>query len=110
MIDLSNIHSLSDFRQNTKKYVEQLQADRAPLVLTINGEASIVVEDASMFQETQNRLRQLEEELHAIKYEQLKAAVMAGVQQMERGAFGTKTLEDIEADVLAKHQTANADV
>ena len=103
MIDITNIHSLSDFRQNTKQYVEQLQANQLPLILTVNGEASIVVEDAAMFQATQSRLHHLEQELQVLKYERLKEAVMSGVSQLEQGACSSKMLDDIAADVMNKH-------
>ncbi len=45
MINLHKIHSLSDFKQNAKSYVSQLQSRKEPLVLTVNGEAIAVMED-----------------------------------------------------------------
>lgn len=35
MVSLQNIQSLTDFRHNAKKYVEQLQTTQALLVLTV---------------------------------------------------------------------------
>ena len=45
-IDLRNIHSLTDFKRNANAYVEQLQATQLPLVLTVNGKAAVVVQEA----------------------------------------------------------------
>jgi PHD/YefM family antitoxin component YafN of YafNO toxin-antitoxin module len=50
MIDLRDIHPLSDFVRNTKKHVERLKESKTPEVLTINGRAEIVVQDAESYQ------------------------------------------------------------
>ncbi len=42
MIDLTNIHSLSEFQRNTKHFCLQMQESEKPLVLTVNGEAQLV--------------------------------------------------------------------
>lgn len=101
MISLENIRSLTDFRQNTKKYVEQLQQTKQPLVLTINGEAVVVVEDAKTFEQMQSRLQQLEQENQVLKQQALQAAVSVGWQQAEQSMFSSKSLDDIEASVLS---------
>lgn len=98
MVSIENIHSLTDFRHNAKKYVEQLQTTKSPLVLTVNGEAAIVVEDAQAFQATQDRLRQLEAEIEALKkLEALRAAVAVGAEQAERGQFSRRSFDEIVA-------------
>ncbi|MEM9215177.1 MAG: type II toxin-antitoxin system Phd/YefM family antitoxin [Cyanobacteria bacterium P01_F01_bin.150] len=43
MVPVDNIRSLTDFRHNAKQYVEQVQTTKSPLLLTVNGEASVVV-------------------------------------------------------------------
>jgi prevent-host-death family protein len=51
MIDLStDIHSLSDFKRNTSKYMERMKKSGHPLVLTIHGKAELVVQDAANYQ------------------------------------------------------------
>jgi prevent-host-death family protein len=85
MINLSNIHSLSDFKQNAKRYVEQLQETKSPLILTINGEAAVVVEDAEAFQQAQDRIRELEAELARLKQEALHRDIELGIQQLQQG-------------------------
>lgn len=103
MISLENIRSLTDFRQNTKMYVERLQQTKQPLVLTVNGEAVVVVEDAKTFEQMQLRLQQLEQENQALKQQALQAAVVVGWQQAEQGMFSDKTLDQIEAEILAEY-------
>jgi prevent-host-death family protein len=101
MISLENIRSLTDFRQNTKMYVERLQQTKQPLVLTVNGEAVVVVEDAKTFEQMQLRLQQLEQENRALKQQALQIAVDVGWQQAEQGLFSNQTLDEIEAGVLS---------
>jgi PHD/YefM family antitoxin component YafN of YafNO toxin-antitoxin module len=50
MIDLKNIRSLSDFQRNTRRHVERLKKSGKPEVLTINGEAELVVQSAEGYQ------------------------------------------------------------
>ena len=91
MIAVENIRSLTDFRKHTKDYVEKLSQTDAPLVLTVNGEAAIVVQNAKAFQEIQNRLRQLEEELNHFKLMALRHDIQAGVDQIEAGEYTAYT-------------------
>ena len=51
MIDLStDIHSLSDFKRKTAKFMNQMKKTGNPVVLTINGKAKMVVQDAESYQ------------------------------------------------------------
>ena len=45
-----DIHSLTDFKQHTPDFVQQLKETGEPLVLTINGKAELVVQDAASYQ------------------------------------------------------------
>ena len=45
-----DIHSLTDFKLRTPEFVQQLKATGQPVVLTINGKAELVVQDASSYQ------------------------------------------------------------
>ncbi|MGH7822956.1 MAG: type II toxin-antitoxin system Phd/YefM family antitoxin [Candidatus Binatia bacterium] len=51
MIDLSEIHSLTDFQRNAKAHLKRLKRNRRPMVLTVNGKAEAVVQDAKSYQE-----------------------------------------------------------
>jgi prevent-host-death family protein len=51
MLDLeSGIDSLTNFKRNTAGYLQQLHQSGAPLVLTVNGRAEVVVQDAAAYQ------------------------------------------------------------
>lgn len=55
-VDIRDIHSLSDFQRNTKQYVSKLKDSHKPVVLTINGEAALIIQDAAAYQEMLDEL------------------------------------------------------
>jgi prevent-host-death family protein len=76
MINLSrDIHSLTDFKRNTNDYVKQMKETRSPVVLTVNGKAEIVVQDAESYQLL----------LDAVEQADAVAGIRRGLEQMERG-------------------------
>jgi PHD/YefM family antitoxin component YafN of YafNO toxin-antitoxin module len=75
MIDLNKIRSVTDFQRNAKEYVGSLKDSKTPLVLTVNGRAELVVQNAASYQELLNRV----EELETI------AAIRTGLQQARDG-------------------------
>jgi prevent-host-death family protein len=87
MINLNNIHPLTDFKRNARAFVEQIKATKNPLVLTVNGKAEVVVQDAASFQAMAEQLHQTEEELRALKLEILRGEVLAGVEQINTGVY-----------------------
>ena len=50
MISLTNIHSVTDFQRNPKGILGKLKASKSPVVLTVNGKAELVVQDAESYQ------------------------------------------------------------
>ena len=60
MIDLGEIRSLTDFQQNAPDYIRQIRETKSPLVLTVNGRAEVVVQDAGAYQEILARLERAE--------------------------------------------------
>jgi len=51
MLDLtSDIDSLSRFKRNTPEFIRRLKAEGRPVVLTVNGKAEVVVQDAASYQ------------------------------------------------------------
>lgn len=105
MIPLTNIHSLTDFRHNAKKFVDELQETHTPLVLTVNGKAAVVVEDIESFEAYQNRIRELEKEVQSLKLEALKDALVAGAEQAEQGKFSKRSFDEI---IVAAHSAVTA--
>jgi prevent-host-death family protein len=60
MIDLKDIYPLTDFQRNTKEFVRQMKEKKTPLVLTVNGWAEVIVQDAEAYQEVMERLERAE--------------------------------------------------
>jgi len=50
MIRATDIHSLTEFTRNAKRFVTEVKASRKPLALTVNGEAELVVQDVRSYQ------------------------------------------------------------
>lgn len=51
MIDLSkDIHSLTSFRRKPAAFMKRLKKTRRPVILTVNGKAEAVVQDAAAYQ------------------------------------------------------------
>jgi PHD/YefM family antitoxin component YafN of YafNO toxin-antitoxin module len=55
MIELTNIHSLTDFQKQTKEHLKRLKKTGKPEVLTLNGHAEVVVQSAKGYQELLDR-------------------------------------------------------
>jgi PHD/YefM family antitoxin component YafN of YafNO toxin-antitoxin module len=51
MIDVTQVHSLTEFQRNAKDHVERLKESGKPEVLTVNGQAELVVQSAQAYQE-----------------------------------------------------------
>ena len=61
MIDVGkDIRSVSDFKRNTSAFVDQMRSTGHPLVLTINGKAELVVQEAMAYQRLRDRVDELE--------------------------------------------------
>lgn len=61
MVNLSqDIHPLTDFKRNTSDFLNRMKKTRRPVVLTVNGKAELVVQDAESYQEILDRLKRFE--------------------------------------------------
>lgn len=69
------VHSLSDFKSNTRDLLARMRLNGQSVILTINGRAELVVQDAQSYRTLLERL----DELEAV------AAVMRGVADVEAG-------------------------
>ena len=54
--DLSNIRPLTDFRNNMKDYIKELNTNKKPIILTQHGKSAAVLLDAEKYQEIQDQL------------------------------------------------------
>ena len=75
MIDLREVRSVTEFQRNIKGYVGRLKRKKTPLILTVNGRAELVVQDAGSYQQILERLDRAE----------TVAAIRRGREQFERG-------------------------
>ncbi len=76
MIDISQgIDSLTNFKRRTTSFVKQLRKTGKPMVLTINGKAVLVVQNAKSYQE----LLQLVDRLDVIE------KIKRSMESFERG-------------------------
>lgn len=90
-----DIHSLTDFKRHTGDFVKQMKATRNPVVLTVNGKAELVVQDAESYQAMLDRLEQLD----AVE------GIRRGLEQMERGEG--RPAEEVFAEFRSRHSIAN---
>jgi prevent-host-death family protein len=91
MIDLREVRSVTEFQRNLKDYVGQLRERKTPLVLTVNGRAELVVQNAESYQALLDRLERAE----------TIAAIREGMGQAERGEG--ISLKEAEARLRKKH-------
>ncbi|MGC2163373.1 MAG: type II toxin-antitoxin system Phd/YefM family antitoxin [Silvibacterium sp.] len=98
MIDLREIRSVTDFQRNAKQYVGKLKKSGMPLVLTVNGRAELIVQDAASYQGLLDRLEELE----------VVAAIRVGLEDVKSGRVqpARKALKDLGTK-LAVHRRDN---
>ena len=91
MLDIAkDIHSLSEFKRNTSDFLDQMRGSGHPVVLTINGRAELVVQDATSYQKLLDRMDALE----------ALAGVKRGLADVDAGRV--TPLEQFEAEFRAK--------
>ena len=91
MIDLREVRSVTEFQRNIKEYVGRLKQNKTPLVLTVNGRAELVVQDAESYQLMIERLEHAE----------TIAAIRRGMKDAEEGRM--MPLADAVEKLSAKH-------
>lgn len=87
-----DIQSLSIFKRDASKIIKQIKATKAPVVLTVNGVAEVVVQDAASYQELIDSRERAESV--AILRKQLKA--------FDDGEKGVP-MEEVFQNIAKKH-------
>jgi PHD/YefM family antitoxin component YafN of YafNO toxin-antitoxin module len=59
-VNLRHIHPLSEFQRGAKAFLATLKETQSPMVLTVNGKAAVVVQDADSYQNLLDRVALLE--------------------------------------------------
>ncbi len=84
MIHLQDIHSLTDFARHTREYAKRLKKTGRPAVLTVNGRAEFVVQDAASYQKLLDIAARAEESLKLDQaFEDVEAGRLYGLETAE---------------------------
>lgn len=92
MVKTSAIKPLTDFVRNTKSHIATLKETQEPEILTVNGEAVLVVQDAESYEEMANLAEQARQD----------ARLKSALDYFRKGGQGIKA-EDVFADLEDKY-------
>jgi PHD/YefM family antitoxin component YafN of YafNO toxin-antitoxin module len=67
MIALQDIRSLTDFQRNARSHLRRLKSTGRPEVLTVNGRAELIVQDAAAFEDMLDAIRGIQRGLDEMK-------------------------------------------
>lgn len=92
MLNLNDVRPLTEFLRNHKEHVKRLQKRRRPVLLTVNGKAAVVIQDAASYQELLERA----ERADALE------GIQRGLDAMKRG--DTRPLAAVLEDLRRKYE------
>jgi|GEM_PF-488538 len=92
-----DIQRLSTFKRDTAKLVRQLKKTGQPVVLTVNGKAELVVQDAESYQ----KLLEAKETMEAIE------GIKRGLESMKRNAGNLQRSSFKSSSLRKASQSAN---
>ncbi|MEQ9454446.1 MAG: hypothetical protein RLN76_07620 [Phycisphaeraceae bacterium] len=95
MIDLRQIHPVSGFVRDPKSHIKRLRETGLPEVLTLNGKASVVVQDAAAYQK-------LLDELEALDSIRVLRDRLAVLKAGEPGVSAEALFEQLRGDLESK--------
>jgi PHD/YefM family antitoxin component YafN of YafNO toxin-antitoxin module len=85
-----DIRSLSDFKRDTTAALDHLRKSHRPMVLTVNGRAEMVVQDAASYQAT----------LDALERAEANEGIRRGLEDMAAGR--TRPAREVIAEIKKK--------
>jgi PHD/YefM family antitoxin component YafN of YafNO toxin-antitoxin module len=91
MLNLKNIRPVTDFNRNTKEHILRLKETGNPEILTVNGQAEIVVQSAEGYQKL----------LDAAELSETLAGIRRGLDQAKRGEG--KSMREFIEQLSKKH-------
>lgn len=97
MLKLTDIHPLTGFLRDHKEHIERLAATGRPEVLTVNGKARVVIQDAAAYQK-------MAEALDAIETERIVRDRMASLDRGEPGVPAEQVLADVRKRLTKKRK------
>lgn len=86
-----DIQSLSTFKRNTSDLIQQMKETGNPIVLTVNGKAEVVVQDATAYQKLLDTIEHLES----------LVAIQKGLTDINKGE--TQSLESFVSEMQDKY-------
>lgn len=96
MINLSqDIQSLSTFKRNTNELITQMKESGNPLILTVNGKAELVVQDAVSYQKLLDTIEHLETII----------GIKKGLEDIAKG--DTQSLNQFIEEMQDKHEISS---
>ena len=75
MISLKDIFSLTDFQRSPREHLRRLKRSGKPEVLTVNGRAAVVVQDAASYQDL----------IDLVDFAQAVEGIQRGLDSLNRG-------------------------
>lgn len=97
MVHMNDIHPLTRFLRHHKEYLERLAATGRPEVLTVNGKARVVVQDAASYE-------RMLEAFDVIDTVRVLRERMASVERGEPGVPLKKVLADMRRELKIKRK------
>lgn len=98
MLNLTrDIQSLSSFKRRTAEFIDQMKETGSPMVLTVNGQAELVVQDAAAYQKL----------LETIEYLEAVTGIKQGLADVE--AVRTRSLNDFQQEMQRKYDISGSD-
>src|SRR6267378_2798656 len=92
MLDITkDIQSLTTFRRQSNQFLKQLKKSKRPVVLTVNGKAAAIVQDAKAYQRLLDIAARADEE----------EAIRQGLEDVKAGR--TRPAREFFAEFEAKH-------
>ncbi|HED06041.1 MAG TPA: type II toxin-antitoxin system Phd/YefM family antitoxin, partial [Ignavibacteria bacterium] len=55
MFNTSDIYTVSDFNRKPSEHIKRLSRSKRPEILTVNGKAAVIVQDAKAYEEMAKR-------------------------------------------------------
>lgn len=108
MLDVRNVYPLDHFKRQTAEFRARLKATGQPEVLTVDGRAELIVQDAVAYQELVRELEQLRQS----RVDDLRQKVWVGFSQAGSGDVvdgeqaATEIRKQIEQRAAAKARRA----
>ena len=95
MFTMDSIHPVSDFSRKPAEYIKRLKKPKRPEILTVNGKAEVVVQDAQAYEEMVDLLNSIKQ-------------ISKSLSDLEEGHAKplNKAFVDIKKRLMAKYPDA----